>query len=169
MSGAIAVDLDGALGDTRGLWDAFVDDAARRFHAIAKLDVASLPRDRGAAAAELDRWAEHGVGDWRAALSRFAEDHAPVYLRPSSTASGALRALAGAGYRIGVYTDAPEELARVALAQLGASRRVDVLESGDDARAHLVERLGAQTLVAETGDDLVRAAADASPETASTS
>jgi phosphoglycolate phosphatase-like HAD superfamily hydrolase len=27
----VTVDLDGALGDTRPLWHAFLDDAARRF------------------------------------------------------------------------------------------------------------------------------------------
>ena len=86
MTGAVAVDLDGALGDTHGLWEAFLADAARRFRPIAELDVPALPTDRGAAAAELDRWAAGGVGDWRSALERFAEDHAPVYVRPSARA-----------------------------------------------------------------------------------
>ena len=99
MSRSIAIDLDGALGDTRSLWDAFLEDAARRFRTIAELDVAALPRDRGAAAAELDRWSEHGIGEWRTALTRFAEDHAPVYLRPNAAASASLRTLAGRGGR----------------------------------------------------------------------
>jgi len=34
MTRAVAVDLDGALGDTRPLWDAFLADAARRFGSI---------------------------------------------------------------------------------------------------------------------------------------
>ncbi len=46
----VAVDLDGALGDTRPLWEAFLTDAARRFASIAALDPAALPADRGAAA-----------------------------------------------------------------------------------------------------------------------
>src|SRR6266508_5953619 len=71
MRRAVAIDLDGALGDTRPLWDEFLADAARRFGSIAALDPASLPRDRGAAAEELDAWAAGGVGDWRAALERF--------------------------------------------------------------------------------------------------
>lgn len=154
MSRSIAIDLDGALGDTRSLWDAFLEDAARRFRTIAELDVAALPRDRGAAAAELDRWSEHGIGEWRTALTRFAEDHAPVYLRPNAAASASLRTLAGAGWTVGVYTDAPEELARVALAQLGASRRVTRLETGSGARHRLVEHLGRDTVVAETTDAL---------------
>src|SRR5439155_664700 len=90
---ALALDLDGVLGDTRPLWRDWLDDAARRFHSIAPLDPAALPEDRGAAAAELDRWAEDGVGDWRGALARFAEDRAPVYLRPNAEVSSALRAL----------------------------------------------------------------------------
>lgn len=155
---AIAIDLDGALGDTRGLWDAFLADAERRFRSIAPLDPAALPADRGEAAAELDRWAEQGVGDWRALLHRFAEDHAPVYLRPSSRASAALRQLAGAGARIGVYTDAPEELAQVALAHLGAARRVELLETGSGARERLLAKLGDGAVAVETTDELVRAA-----------
>jgi len=131
---AVAVDLD-ALGDTRSLWQDFLADASRRFAPISPLDPGALPEDRAEAARELDRWAEAGVGDWRGALERFAEDRAPVYLRPSADASAALRALAASGIRVGVYTDAPETLARVALAHLGADRRVEALETGAGARA----------------------------------
>jgi phosphoglycolate phosphatase-like HAD superfamily hydrolase len=158
---AVAIDLDAALGNTRPLWEAFLADAARRFASIAPLDPDRLPADRGAAAAELDRWASQGVGDWRGALTRFAEDRAPVFLRPNADASAALRALAAAGYRISVFTDAPEELARVALSQLGAARRVDVIETGAGASERLLERLGRETVVARSGDDLVRLASEA--------
>jgi len=82
----IAVELD-ALGDTRPLWRDWLEDVARRFHSIAPLDPGALPEDRGEAARELDKWAEAGVGDWRSALARFAEDRAPVYLRPSAEVS----------------------------------------------------------------------------------
>jgi len=156
MRSAVAIDLDGALGDTRPLWQDFLADAARRFGSIAPLDPASLPEDRAAAAAELDRWAQAGVGDWRAALERFAEDHAPVYLRPRAEASAALRALAAAGWRIGVFTDAPEPLARVALAQLGATRRVDMLEAGGGAYERLLARLGPDATVVTTAEELPR-------------
>lgn len=161
MTRAVAVDLDGALGDTRPLWDAFLVDASRRFSAIAELDVGALPADRGAAATELDRWAERGIGDWRSALSRFAEDHAPVYLRPSAQAASALRRLAGEEARIGVFTDAPLELARVALAQLGAARRVDLVEAGAGSRDRLLRLLGsAATVVCDEGE-LARVASGA--------
>jgi phosphoglycolate phosphatase-like HAD superfamily hydrolase len=159
---AVAVDLD-ALGDTRALWTDFLADAARRYASIAPLDPDALPEDRAAAARELDRWADAGVGDWRGALERFAEERAPVYLRPSAEASAALRALAETGVRVGVYTDAPEPLARIALAHLGAARRVEALECGEDARGHLVERLGGEEEVAATRDDLLRLAQDVSP------
>jgi phosphoglycolate phosphatase-like HAD superfamily hydrolase len=161
MSVSVAIDLDGALGDTRPLWNEFLADAARRFESISPLDASALPEDRGAAAAELDTWAAGGVGDWRAALGRFAEDRAPLFLRPDSHASAALRALAGAGARIGVFTDAPEPLARIALAQLGAARRVEVLEAGPGARQRLLERLGPEATVASSPDDLVRISRDA--------
>jgi phosphoglycolate phosphatase-like HAD superfamily hydrolase len=153
---AVAVDLDGALGDTRPLWNAFLEDAARRFGSIAELDPSALPHDRGEAAQELDRWAQAGIGDWRGALERFAEDHAPVYLRPNAEASAALRAIAASGARVGVFTDAPEELARVALGHLGAARRVELVEAGSGARERLVAALGADAEVVAAREDLVR-------------
>jgi phosphoglycolate phosphatase-like HAD superfamily hydrolase len=161
---AVAVDLD-ALGDTRLLWRDFLADAARRFAAISPLDPEALPEDRAAAAAELDRWAEAGVGDWRVALERFAEDHAPVYLRPSAEASSALRALAASGVRIGVYTDAPEPLARIALAHLGAERRVEAVAAGAGARESLIARLGGEAEVAGSADDLLALAQRATSRT----
>jgi phosphoglycolate phosphatase-like HAD superfamily hydrolase len=123
----VALDLDAVLGDTRPLWDAWLEDAARRFRSIAELDPATLPDDRSEAARELDRWAERGIGDWRASLGRFAEDHAPVYLRPRAPVSAALRRLEAAGAQVDVFTDAPVELARVALSHLGAARRVQAV------------------------------------------
>ena len=154
MTRAVAIDLDGALGDTRPLWRDFLADAARRFASIAELDPASLPDDRAAAAEELDRWAQRGIGDWRAALTRFAEDRAPVYLRPNADVSAALRSLAASGYRLGAFTDAPEPLARVALAQLGAMRRLEALACGRGARERLLDQLGPVVLVASTAGDL---------------
>ena len=144
---AVAIELDGVLGDTRPLWRDWLEDAARRFRSIAPLDPSALPEDRGEAARDLDRWAEAGVGDWRAALARFAEDRAPVYLRPSAEVGAALRELNAAGCRLGVFTDAPDPLARVALAQLGAERRIEALETGAGAFERLLERLGPKTVV----------------------
>jgi phosphoglycolate phosphatase-like HAD superfamily hydrolase len=144
---AVAIELDGVLGDTRPLWRDWLDDAARRFRSIAPLDPAALPEDRAAAARELDRWARGGVGDWRSALARFAEDRAPVYLRPDAEVSAALRTLTASGHRLGVFTDAPEELARIAIAQLGAGRRIDALEAGEGALERLRQRLGPDTAV----------------------
>lgn len=151
---AVAIELDGVLGDTRPLWDAWLEDAARRFRSIAPLDPAVLPDDRAAAAEALDRWAEAGVGDWRAALGRFAEERAPVYLRPRADVSAALRELEAAGARIGVFTDAPEPLARIALAQLGADRRVNWLETGSGALDRLRADLGPETVVIRDPRDL---------------
>ena len=156
MTDAVAIDLDGVLGDTTLLWQAFLEDAARRFRSIAALEPDSLPADRGAAAVELDAWADAGVGDWRAALQRFAEDHAPVYLRARPAASSAVRALAANGAQIGVFTDAPPELARVALAHFGVARRIDALEAGERSLERLLERMGRDAEVARTPDDLAR-------------
>lgn len=155
---AVAIDLDGVLGDTRRLWRDWLEDAARRYRSIAPLDPAALPEDRVAAAEELDRWAEAGIGDWRAALARYAEDRAPVYLRPDAEVSASLRALAAAGHRLGVFTDAPEELARVALSQLGAERRIEMSYAGDDSLAELLEHFGGETAIVRDRAELIRLA-----------
>lgn len=155
---AVAIDLDGVLGDTRPLWRDWLEDAARRYRSIAALDPAALPEDRVAAAEELDRWAEAGIGDWRAALARYAEDRAPVYLRPDAEVSASLRALAAAGHRLGVFTDAPEELARVALSQLGAERRIEMSYAGDDSLAELLEDFGKETAIVRDRAELIQLA-----------
>jgi phosphoglycolate phosphatase-like HAD superfamily hydrolase len=127
----VAVDLD-VLGDTRPLWRDWLADAAR------VLEVEGLPEDRAVAAAVLDA---RGAGNWRTLLERFAEERAPVYLRPAAEVSAALRALQAEGATVVVFTDAPAELARVALSQLGAARRVDRVVTGEaPAEAGLVVR-----------------------------
>ncbi len=81
----------------------------------------------------------------------------PSTYAPAPTANAALRALVASGRTVGVYTDAPVELARVALAHLGAGRRVADLEAGAGARQRLLERLGPEsTELAETEEALVR-------------
>jgi phosphoglycolate phosphatase-like HAD superfamily hydrolase len=137
----LAIDLD-ALGDTRPLWRDWLVDASR------VLDVDGLPDDRAAAAEELDA---RGAGNWRTLLERFAEDRAPVYLRPAAEVSAALRRLQGEGVSLAVFTDAPVELARIALAQLGATRRVDAVEAGAGA----LERLGGGVTLVRSRDELV--------------
>lgn len=152
---ALAIDLDPVLGDTRPLWQDWLEVAARRYASIAPLEPAALPHDRGVAADVLDRWAAGGVGDWRASLGRYAEERAPVYLRPSAEATAALRRLSGAGTRLGVFTDAPEPLALVALAQLGASRRIEAVETGAGALGRLLGLLGEGTAVVRSREELL--------------
>jgi phosphoglycolate phosphatase-like HAD superfamily hydrolase len=130
---AFALSLDGVLGDTRPLWDAFLVDVARR----AQVDPERL---------------EEELPNWRPLLERFAEDHAPVYLRPSAPATAALRRLRSEGVQVGVFTDAPEELAHVALAHLGGTRRVDVLEAGPGSRERLLARLPGARVVETLAD-----------------
>jgi phosphoglycolate phosphatase-like HAD superfamily hydrolase len=141
---AVAIDLDGVLGNTRPLFEAWLVDVSRRAH----IDPARLDEE---------------LPNWRQLLERFAEDHAPVYLRPSAPATVALRRLQAAGVRIGVFTDAPEVLARIAVAHLGAARRIEVLEAGPEALERLLERLGPQTRVARTLADLESDSEAASP------
>lgn len=144
---ALAIELD-ALGDTRPLWAAWIDSA----RGVLELDPTSLPDDRAEAAAALDR---AGAGNWRVLLERFSEDHAPAYLRRDARTSAALQALVRRGTTIGVFTDAPAELARVALTQLGATRRVSLLESGSGALERLLAALGVDADVVRTRADLL--------------
>jgi len=64
---AVAIDLDGALGDTRRLWGDWLASATL----VLGVDPGSLPEDRARAAAELD---ERGAGNWRTLLERFSEE-----------------------------------------------------------------------------------------------
>jgi phosphoglycolate phosphatase-like HAD superfamily hydrolase len=125
---AVALDLDEVLADTRPLWRDWLEDASRR--ARVELDV---PDDRAEASAVLDE----RLGDWRPLLERFAADRGPLHFRPRAETSAALRRLEGAGVRIGVFTDAPRELADVALAHAGAARRVAVVGPLDDVLREL--------------------------------
>jgi phosphoglycolate phosphatase-like HAD superfamily hydrolase len=147
---AVAIDLD-ALGNTRALWSDWLASA----RAVLGVEPTALPADRGQAAAELDRL---GAGNWRALLERYSEERAPVYLRRDAEVSAALRALAASGHRIGVFTDAPEPLARVALAQLGAERRASMLETGAGALARTLAALGANAVVVHSRAELLELA-----------
>jgi phosphoglycolate phosphatase-like HAD superfamily hydrolase len=143
----LLVDLDRVLGDTRPLWRDWLAGAAR----LLPVDPAALPEDRGAAAAALDGAA---AGNWRALLERFAEDRAPIYLRPNADATAALTRLVRAGVRVAVFTDAPGELARIALGQLGAARRVDAVEAGAGALERLRAQAGGDATVVRTREQL---------------
>ena len=147
---AILIDLDGALGDTRPLWNDWLTGVTR----VLGVSSETLPADRGAAAADLDA---AGAGNWRVLLERFAAERASVYLRPNADVSAALRRLAATGRPIGVFTDAPAELARVAVAQLGVGRRMAALETGSGALERLAAALGADATVVRTRDQLIAA------------
>jgi phosphoglycolate phosphatase-like HAD superfamily hydrolase len=125
---SIALELDGVLADTRPLWDAWLEDAARR--ARVELD---LPANREDAAAVLDE----ALGDWRPLLTRFAADRAPIWIRPRPDTNAALRRLKAAGGRIGVFSDAPRELVEIALAHAGAARQVEVVGTLSEVEAAL--------------------------------
>jgi phosphoglycolate phosphatase-like HAD superfamily hydrolase len=138
---AVALDLDAVLADTQPLWHDWLEDAARR--ARVELDV---PEDRAQAAVLLDE----RLGDWRPLLQRFAADRGPLHFRPRSETSAALRRLEGAGVRIGVFTDAPRELAEIALAHAGAARRITVVGSLDE----VLRDLGPGAVVVHTRAEL---------------
>jgi phosphoglycolate phosphatase-like HAD superfamily hydrolase len=132
---AIAVDL-AALGDVEPLWRDWLADATRRFRVDADDLDESLP-------------------NWRRLLERFAEERAPVYFRRDADVSSALRRLSTGGTRIGVFTEAPLELARIALSHLGAEGRVEALEAGSGAQERVLERLGRGAAVVRTREELI--------------
>ena len=150
MTRALALDLDAVLCDTRPLWRDWVASAS----AVLGVSVDELPEDRAAAAATLDGL---GAGNWRTLLERWSEDRAAVYFRRDARTSEALRKL-GATARIGVFTDAPEPLAQVALAHIGAARRIAAVEAGASAEERLLGRLGDGTTVIRTRHELLEAA-----------
>ena len=148
MTRAVAIDLDRALGDTRPLWNDWLASVSELFG----LEPGALSSDRGAAAVELD---ERGSGNWRVLLERFAEERAAVYVRRDAQVGAALRALATAGRPIGVFTDSPEPLARVALAQLGAERHLAAVETGSGALDRLLVALGPDAVVVRSRAELL--------------
>jgi phosphoglycolate phosphatase-like HAD superfamily hydrolase len=117
---SISVDLDAVLADTRPLWRDWLEDAARR----ARVPLDDLPEDRAAAAAVLD----DRLGDWRPLLERFAADRAPLHFRPRADVGKAVRRLQAAGVHISVFSDAPRELAELAVQHLGIARHVEIVE-----------------------------------------
>jgi phosphoglycolate phosphatase-like HAD superfamily hydrolase len=137
----LALDLDAVLADTRPLWRDWVEDASRR----ARVEL-ELPDDRTLAAAVLDE----ELGEWRPLLERFAADRGPVYFRTRPETSAQLRRLHGAGARIGVFTDAPRVLAELALAHVGAARRVSVVGTLPEVLA----TLGEGTIVVRSRSEL---------------
>jgi phosphoglycolate phosphatase-like HAD superfamily hydrolase len=132
---ALAISLS-ALGDTDPLWQDWLDDARRRYRVDANDLDAELP-------------------NWRRLLERYAEDRAPVYFRRDADVSATLRRLHAGGVRIGVFTDAPEELARIALSHLGAERHVEFLEAGPGSQQRISQLLGSGALVLTTRDELL--------------
>jgi phosphoglycolate phosphatase-like HAD superfamily hydrolase len=145
---AVLLDLDGVLGDTRPLWRDWLADAS----GVLEIQPEALPEDRAVAADALDRGPS---ANWRALLERYAADRASIYLRPAADVSAALRGLAAAGVRLGVFTDAPDELARIAVSQLGATRRVEAVEAGAGALERLRTRLGDDATVVSTRSELM--------------
>jgi phosphoglycolate phosphatase-like HAD superfamily hydrolase len=137
----VAIDFDAVIGDIGPLWRAWTEDATRRYR---------VALDGGEDEADLDA----RLGNWRALAERFAEDHAPVYLRPDPEVNAALRRLKAGGTSIGAFTNAPGPLARVAAAQLGVTASLDALECGTGGLERLIERLGPETRVARSPGEL---------------
>ena len=102
VTASLLIDLDGALGDTRPLWDAWLADAQRGF---------PWTRARFPPIARWRRMPWTTPGQELARPARALRGRpGSIYLRPDATTSAALRQLAGSGVRLGAFTDAPAEL-----------------------------------------------------------
>ena len=129
-------------------------DARARRHAAA---LGGMARGRLAPRARRPARLDEELPNWRALLERFAEDQrARLPAARARPWPAALRGLQADGLRIGVFTDAPEELARIAVAQLGAARRIEALEAGPGALERLLAHLGPDTRVARSLAELER-------------
>jgi phosphoglycolate phosphatase-like HAD superfamily hydrolase len=95
---------------------------------------------------------DEALGDWRPLLARFAADRAPVFVRPRPGTNAALRELKAAGARIGAFSDAPVELAEIALAHAGAARQVAIVGTLADVQAGL----GGEAIVVRSREELAR-------------
>lgn len=145
--GVLAIDLDAVLVDTRPLWSDWLASAAGTLD----LDVSELPDERAAATAVLDERA----GNWRALLERYCEERIAVHVRRDPASSEALRSLAASGRELCVFSDAPEPLARLALAQIGAGRRISRLETGASALERLRAGCSSEPVVVASRDELL--------------
>ena len=149
---AILIDLDGALGDTRPLWDDWLAGAPPGCWGSTR------QRYRPTEARQRRRWMrpEPGTG----ARCSSGSPRADARLPPSQR-RGERRAAAGgaAGRPIGVFTDAPEG-ARSSRCSATRRRSLDgTLEAGTGALDRLAASLGSDATVVRTRDELVAAAA----------
>ncbi len=117
----------------RGHAAALVGLARIRRAACSRSSPAALPVDRGEAADALDR---AGAGNWRTLLERFAEDHAPAYLRRDARdeRSAAVARVAAASR----WASSPTRRSRSRASRSRSSappRRVSVVESRRRARS----------------------------------
>ena len=71
-------------------------------------------------------------------------------IRPRADTNAALRRLTAAGARIGVFSDAPRELADLALAHAGAARQVEAVGT----LAEVAAALGAEAVVVRSREEL---------------
>ena len=102
-----------------------------------------------------------GAGNWRdASRAVLRGSRARVTCAATPRRARTCRRSSGDGATLGVFTDAPEELARTALAQLGASRRISALETGTGALERLLDALGGDATVVRTRADLLNASVE---------
>jgi phosphoglycolate phosphatase-like HAD superfamily hydrolase len=143
MSGAMIFAERALAPGGDDIWPAALEHLARRFAAIRRLDIATVPA-REASVAALEAWAGGDVSSWRLELGRFYDDHARMHLRRDPATALLLASLRADGVRLGAYGQGPREASAATLGFLGLDRRLDaiVLEPAGDGFAACLEALG---------------------------
>ncbi|MGN6377822.1 MAG: HAD family hydrolase [Gaiellales bacterium] len=124
-----------ALAPTDRLFGDSVSHLARKLGRVKPLDADALPHDRADALAALAEWAGDDVSTWQQELSRFWEEHIPVYLRPRPELNATIRALVADGVTVAAWSAGPPAAFEVLVHHLGLARSLAATRVDPSPRA----------------------------------
>ena len=133
-----------ALAPTDRLFAEAVAHLARKLGRVKPLDADALPADRAAALQALSDWAGEDVSTWQQELSRYWEEHMPLYVRPQPGLNAVLRGLAAEGIAIGAWSPGPADAFDVLGHHIGLARTLTAIriDPSPDAPVALAAELG---------------------------
>jgi beta-phosphoglucomutase-like phosphatase (HAD superfamily) len=133
-----------ALAPTDRLFAEAVAHLARKLGRVKPLDADALPADRAAALQALSDWAGEDVSTWQQELSRYWEEHMPLYVRPRPGLNATLRGLAAQGMAIGAWSTGPAEAFDILVQHVGLARTLTAtrIDPTADAPVALAAELG---------------------------
>jgi HAD superfamily hydrolase (TIGR01509 family) len=133
-----------ALAPTDRLFAEAVAHLARKLGRVKPLDADTLPSDRAATLQALSDWAGEDVSTWQQELSRYWEEHMPLYVRPQPGLNAALRGLAAQGIAVAAWSPGPAEAFDILVQHVGLARTLTVtrIDPTPDAPVALAAKLG---------------------------